>query len=253
MSRTAYDLAQTVVRQPLGPAERTLDVIPVPAPRQSVLKTLLVFIGWTLFTGAVLFAVVTLGSVWLMSSAARDIFTWDTKTTVVTGEAVVESIKQVNKQLFIEHYNAVDIDYTEVPAGWLGMLPIQQSFVVLLKGRVPAGFDLSQLSSQDIWISNDGRRIQLVLPPPQVFAENVNVDFENSRIFTQTDTCPEFICQDSLQAFQAQMLPQGRKLLIAASEQSGILEQAAKDGQLYYEQFLKSLGFAEVRVIVKGE
>jgi hypothetical protein len=49
------------------------------------------------------------------------------------------------------------------------------------------------------------------------------------------------------------MLPQGRQVLIEASERSGILAQTAADGQRYYEQFLQSLGFEEVQVIVRGE
>jgi hypothetical protein len=32
--------------------------------------------------------------------------------------------------------------------------------------------------------------------------------------------------------------------------EAGILEDAAKYGQLYYENFLRSLGFTEVQVIV---
>lgn len=253
MSKTAYDVAQAIVQQPTGQLSRPASEGPVVSARPSALKTILGFLGWTLFSAAALLAIVTLGSIWLTTSTVRDLFNLDAQTKIISGAAVVESIKQVNKQIFIEHYDAVDIDYTEAPSGWLSLLPIKQSFVVLLKGRVPAGFDLRELSPSDVWISSDGHRVQLTLPPPQIFAENVNVDFEHSRILAQSDTCPEFLCQDSLIAFQQQMLPQGRKLLIQASEQSGILEQAAQDGQRYYENFLKSLGFQEVRVIVRAD
>lgn len=253
MSKTAYDTAQAIVQQPTNQLSRPATVDLVMPARPSALKTILGFIGWTLFSAAALLAIVTLGSIWLTTSTVRDIFNLDPQTKIITGDTVIESIKQVNKQIFIEHYDAVDIDYSEAPSGWLSLLPIKQSFVVLLKGRVPAGFDLSQLSPSDVWISSDGQRVQLTLPPPEIFAENVNVDFEHSRILTQSDTCPEILCQDSLTAFQKELLPQGRKLLIQASEQSGILDQAAQDGQRYYENFLKSLGFQEVRVIVRAD
>ena len=61
------------------------------------------------------------------------------------------------------------------------------------------------------------------------------------------------MCEQTIEAYKNQILPEGRRLLIKASEQSGILAQAATDGQRYYEQWLKSLGFAEIRVIVKDE
>ena len=81
-----------------------------------------------------LLAVVTLGSWLVLNNTIRDIFNHDTKVTIIDGAAVVESIKQVNKQIFIEHYNVVDVDYTEAPTGWLRVLPIKQTFVVLLRG-----------------------------------------------------------------------------------------------------------------------
>jgi hypothetical protein len=188
-----------------------------------------------------------------VTDTARDIFAGGTNVQIVTGQAVVESIRQVNKQVFLEHYNTVDIDYSEAPAGWLRYLPIRQSFVVLLKGRVPAGFDLSQLRPEDVWVSRDGRRVQVVLPPPVIFAENVSIDLENSRVLTLNDSCPSILCQDKLVAFKDQMVPQGRELLMEASLRSGIMGQVANDGQRYYEQFLKSLGFEEVRVIIRQE
>ncbi|MEZ4683417.1 MAG: DUF4230 domain-containing protein [Caldilineaceae bacterium] len=199
-----------------------------------------------------------MGSAWLVSDAAAPIFGGSlfpdsTVTTVVNGQAIVESIRSANKQILVEHYNVVDIDYSEAPAGWLGLLPIQQNFVLLLKGRVPAGFDLETLPEGAIWISQDGRRVQLVLPPPVIFTENIALDLENSRILGAGDTCPDFICRDQLTAIQEDLLPQGRRLLAEASMRSGILEQVANDGEHYYEQFLTALGFEEVRVIVSAD
>lgn len=254
MNQAIYDTANAITVQPrdavLPIAQRQL---PAPAAPPSLLRTILNFLGWLIILTLVVIAAVTLSSVWLMSNTARDLFTFDTQTTIVTSQAVVESIKQVNKQIFIEHYNTVDIDYTEAPEGWLRLLGIDQSFVLLLKGRVPAGFNLSRLQESDVWISSDGKRIQLILPPPMIFIDNVNIDFENSRILAQRDTCPDFLCQDNLTALKEQMLPEGRKLLMAASQRSGILTQVANDGKVYYEGLLKSLGFEEVRVVIRGE
>ncbi len=171
--------------------------------------------------------------------------------TVTAGAPVLEAIKHVNKQIFIEHYNAVDVTYTEVP-DWVGIFGIRQEFIVLIRGRVPAGFDLQQLSEKDVWVSADRKRVQLTLPSPIIFKDNVFIDFENSRILSQSDTCPNFICEDNLVAYQSQVMPTGRDKLIEFALKNGILEQSAKDGKEYYEQFLKSLGFEEVRVIVNG-
>ncbi len=255
MSQSIYETAQAITVRPANEVSR-----PVPtssavatAPQPSLLRSVLTFFGWLTILTLVLVAAVLLTSVWLMSNTARDLFNLVTKTTSVSSQAIVESIKGVNKQIFIEHYNTVDIDYTEAPEGWLRLLGIDQSFVLLLKGRVPAGFDLTQLRPEDVWVSSDGKRVQLVLPPPMIFVDNVNLDLENSRILAERDSCPDFLCQNQLGVFKDQMVPEGRKLLMAASQQSGILDQVANDGKVYYEQFLKSLGFEEVRVLIRGE
>jgi hypothetical protein len=175
---------------------------------------------------------------------------------VTAGPPILESIKHVNKQIFIEHYNAVDITYTDAP-DWISLFGIKQEFIkqefiVLIRGRVPAGFDLQGLSEKDVWVSSDGKRVQLTLPSPIVFKDNVFIDFENSRILAQSDTCPNLICEDNLVAYQSQVMPQGRDKLIEFALKNGILEQAAKDGKEFYEQLLKSLGFEEVKVVVNG-
>ncbi len=175
-----------------------------------------------------------------------------TVTTVSAKPGVVDAIKSVNKQIFVEYYITKDIDYTEVPHGWFEKLGLKQQFVLLLKGRVPAGFDMSAVDDSAIWVSEDGSEVQLTLPPPTIFEEQVSLDLENSRILKQTDTCPDFLCNDASQMLLNKSLPEGKTLIIADARESGILYRAALDGQQYYESLLRSLGFETVRVIVSG-
>jgi hypothetical protein len=174
--------------------------------------------------------------------------------TIVDRGTVLGAIERVNKQVFIQHNLAVDIEYTQAPEGWfewLQDLGIKQQFVVLLWGRVPAGFDLRQLDQEDIWISPDGKRIRLTLPPPVIFEDSVSIDFDRSRVYS-LDTCPDLLCRDSVKDYQELVMPEAADRLVQAAREYGILEQAARDGQAYYEQFLKSMGFEEVQVIVTG-
>ena len=83
------------------------------------------------------------------------------------GTPVLEAIHHVNKQLFVEHYLVVDVYLSDAPENWfawLGKLGIRQDFVVLVRGRVPAGFDLTKVGERHIWTSADGKRVQLTLP-----------------------------------------------------------------------------------------
>lgn len=164
-------------------------------------------------------------------------------------------LRHVNKQVMIEYQAAVVVTHTDAPEGWaqlLGRLGIEQQFVVLLRGTVPAGFNLESLDDQDVWISADGKQVRLVLPPPVIFESNVSLDLERSQILAQRDRCPNLLCEDNLVSYQENVLPQGQDLLIEEALRYGILEQAARDGILYYEQFLTALGFEQVEVVVAG-
>lgn len=198
------------------------------------------------------FVAMALGGWWIYQSYIVRNLSLETVTTVRSGAAVVDAVNRVNKQIFIEHYEVVDIDYRQVPKNWLSFLGVEQSFVLLMRGRVPAGIDVSQIKPEDVWISEDGKRAQLTLPPPKVFEENVSIDFEHSRILAMNDTCPDLICENDVTAYQNKLLPEGRALLVDTAEENGILNQAADDAKAYYEQLLKTLGFEDVRVVVTG-
>lgn len=172
--------------------------------------------------------------------------------TVVPGTVLLEAVQHVNKQIFVEHYNAVDVHYSEAPSDWADAIGIRQEFVVLVRGRVPAGFDLRQLSAEDLWISPDGQRAQLTLPAPIILEDQVAIDFDNSYVLVNRDLCPGFLCRDDIEAYQDEILNEGKTYLIEYALQNGILEQAARDGQAYYAQFLRAYGFEEVRVSVTG-
>ena len=211
-----------------------------------------ILIGVAIFFG--LLAVLFLGLVtwWFYSSFVSPEKSERSVTTIVDKGTVVEAIHSVNRQTSIEHDTMVPIVYSEAPKGWIGQLGLKQEMVVIIRGKAPAGFDLSQLDDDDIWVSKDGKRVQITLPPPIVFEENVAIDFEDSQILTQSDLCPDFLCQNSLEAYQEQVLPNAKQLIIDAAHENGILNQAARDGKIYYAQLLESLGFEEVRVIVNG-
>jgi hypothetical protein len=177
------------------------------------------------------------------------------KTVIQVGPAILEQIKHVNQQIFVKHYISVDVTYEETPASWFDLynkIGIKQNFVMLIRGNVPAGFDLSELTEKDIWVSKDGRRVQVTLPAPYIMEDALQIDTEHSRLLAKTDLCPNFLCTTDIEAYQTIIEPEARKKLIAAAQEAGILKQAAEDGRAFYQKLLNGLGFAEVRVVVRG-
>lgn len=171
-----------------------------------------------------------------------------------TSSDILNNIRRVNKQIFIEHDLVVDLDYSDTPEGWfkfLGNLGIKNDFVVLLHGRVAAGIDLQELTPDMIWVSPNGDQVMLTLPPPKVFDDNLNLDIERSRVISRRETCPNFLCQDKLTAFQKDIVPEGRARLKEAAIRNGILEQTASDAKAYYQLLLETLGFKRDKIRIE--
>lgn len=204
---------------------------------------------------AIIIAAVAVALWWVYSLLQRPAAP-ETATTIQTGPVVLEQIRRVNKQIFIEQYLTVDVRYEETPASWFDVyrqLGIKQGFVMLLRGTVPAGVDLKQMREDAIWVSADGRRVQLALPPPRIFEENLSIDRQNSILLAEQDNCPDFLCPESnLQTYWSTIEPEAVDKLQAAALEAGILDQAAEEAREYYENLLYKLGFDEVRVIVQG-
>jgi stress-induced morphogen len=130
---------------------------------------------------------------------------------------------------------------------------IKEEFAVLLRGRVPAGFDLENTPPGSFWVSRDRTSVQLTLPSPVIFEDNVSIDFENSRVLSHSDRCPDLICPATdVEQLLNEALPDGKDRIIEAARRNGILDHAAEAGKDHYQIHLESLGFEEVRVVVRG-
>jgi len=202
-------------------------------------------------SGIIVLALVALG--WRTLNVVENVFGGPSKVTEV-GPAILRQIKQTNKQIFVEHYSYVRLDHTEAPSGvlkFLGGIGIKQAFVMYIHGIVPAGIDLSQFGPEHIRVSNDGQRVEVTLPPPQIFEANVTIDMQNTEIVSSSDFCPNFLCpNDRFEAYKNELEPRAREKLIAGAKEAGILSQVAKEAEAYYSSLLNGLGIAEVKIVI---
>jgi len=160
-----------------------------------------------------------------------------TPTRVTIGD-----IRPLAELATIEYQAVAEIQDERVPDDFRQYLGIKEQVLLLAYGEVKAGFDLSKLSEEDLW--TDGTRAQLHLPPPEILSTSIDYDrthavFHRGTLLMSRDINWEGEIYDTAQ----DSIRQG-------AIEAGILEDAARYGQLYYENFLRSLGFTEVQVIV---
>lgn len=159
----------------------------------------------------------------------------------------IQAIKS-QAELSTVKYSAVTEVYNEtLPAGLLDdLLGNKEQMLMLVYGDVQAGFDLSEIAEEDIW--SDGRRVRLLLPPPKIL--HSSIDFEKTHlVFYDND----LLLDSNNPNLQGEAFKQAQAALEQAALQEGVLEQANEYGQLYFENFLYSLGFSEVEVVVDAQ
>lgn len=159
----------------------------------------------------------------------------------------IQSIKAQAKLSTIEYNTVTEIYREEVPEGWFDeLLGTKERLLMLVYGDVQAGFDLEKLEDADLW--TDGKRVRLVLPAPELLS--TSIDFDRTHIVYYENN---LILEDNNPNLQGEALEEAQRAIEEAALKEKILDKANTHGKLYYENFLRSLGFTEVEVVTNAQ
>ena len=112
-------------------------------------------------------------------------------------------------------------------------------FVIICKGRVRAGFDLTKMKPSDFSVSGDTLRV--TLPPVEVLDVIINpTDYEH---FSGHRTHEETVG----------IILQAKQRLRADAVQAGVLDQAEASGVAGLQRLFYSLGYKQVDIILSKE
>lgn len=170
-----------------------------------------------------------------------------TDTPLPPPVVTIQGIRSQAKLSTVEQTTVTEIYNENVPDGWLdGLLGTKERLLMLTYGSVQAGFDLEKLDEDQLW--TDGKRVRLVLPAPEIISSSI--DFERTRIIYYENS---LLLDDNNPNLQGEALAQAKDAIEQAALEAGILNQANDFGRLYFENFLYSLGFTEVEVVVDAQ
>ena len=112
-------------------------------------------------------------------------------------------------------------------------------FVIICKGRVRAGFDLTKMKPSDFSVSGDTLRV--TLPPVEVLDVIINpTDYEH---FSGHRTHEETVG----------IILQAKQRLRLDAIQAGVLDQAEASGVASLQRLFSSLGYKQVDIILSKE
>jgi hypothetical protein len=160
--------------------------------------------------------------------------------------AVVEQVRSIGELStagFYEELVLTDRDESYLGelkrASGLSRLTGSGDFVIICKGRVRAGFDLTRIQGSDFSISGD--TLRLILPPVEILDVVLNpADYElfsGHRTHEQTTG----------------ILLQAKQRLQQDAVREGILDQAELSAEAQFRRLLSAMGYREVLITFSKE
>lgn len=154
----------------------------------------------------------------------------------------VREIQSMAELATVKYSLTAEVSDVRVPEDLRRQLGVQEEMLLLAYGEVAAGFDLDKLRDEDLWI--DGTRAQLHLPAPEILYSKL--DTTRTRVIYYQKSL--FIQRDI--SMEARAREEAEKAIREEALETDILEHASTYGELFFSNWLRSLGFTEVRIIV---
>ena len=154
---------------------------------------------------------------------------------------VVEKIKEISEFTTACYYEEAVLKDSKVEkheGGFLGLVDTETSkeIVIIAKGKVRAGFDLSKVTEDKINIKND--TIGITLPEPEIFDVIINPsDYE---MYIEEGKWSH----EEVTALQTNY----RTQLLEKAKDAGILNKAKESGKKRLENLFQTFGFSVVEL-----
>lgn len=158
------------------------------------------------------------------------------RTPIVT----VREVRQGAELAVVDMTPSVEFTKHRFPARWRDYLGLDEETTMVVYATVKAGFDLSQMSEDDLW--TDGDRVQLHLPAPQILS--TTIDWSHTYVVDHDKSI--FLKEDP--NFPVAVLKEGTDLIEEHVRREGILNVAEAFGRSYYDDLFQKLGFEKIRI-----
>jgi len=126
--------------------------------------------------------------------------------------------------------------------GKLRQLLFGDKVLLIARGKVIAGFDLTKMQPQDF--KGLGSSVTLTLPAPEILS--TNIDNSQTRVF---DRDQGIFTKGELN-LEAEARQQAESAIRQAACEGGILDEATRNGKQQIETIFKAAGFSSVTVTV---
>ena len=165
-----------------------------------------------------------------------------TATPTPTPIAVITGINAFGRLETLQYTMRDIVQIEDEPATLLERFS-RDKLLLIAEGEVVAGFDLRKVTEDDIVVL--GTTVLIFLPPPEVLYSRI----DNEKTFVYERETGILRRPDPDLESEARRLAEEH--LVSWALDRDILDKAEETGVIYLENFLRSLGFTQVRVEVR--
>jgi hypothetical protein len=138
------------------------------------------------------------------------------------------------------------ISLTDEQEQLFGLVKAKDAILLVASGSVVAGVDLSGLTDADVVIDPVGHKVRLRLPSSEILSSRLDADHT---FVYQRDTDLLARRKESL---ETQARQEAERTLAKAAAEGGIVERSNASVRRTVETLLRSLGFSDVEVVLRG-
>lgn len=155
---------------------------------------------------------------------------------------VITQVRELSRLEGVSYHVERVVDLKDEQRALLGLVPADDSILLVASGDVIAGVDLERLQPEDVVVAPDRRSVTIRLPPAEVFSARL----DNDRTYVHTRKTDLLAArQESLETRARQLAEQ---TLRSAAEDAGIVKRAEESVSRTVRSLVRALGFETVRV-----
>lgn len=164
---------------------------------------------------------------------------------IIDRGGTILQIRGLNR-LETQSFSAERVIEARVERGNALDLLLGERLLLIARGEVVAGVDLSKLRDSDVTISPDGKQITLRLPPSEIFS--ARLDNANTRVYDKQSGVGTRLFGTENKDLETQARQGAEGEILKAACESQITQRAADEARRSLEQFLKLADFETVTV-----
>lgn len=138
------------------------------------------------------------------------------------------------------------ISLTDKQNRLFGLVQAEDAILLVESGAVVAGTDLSGLTDADVAVDAARHSVRITLPPSQILSARLD---EDHTFVYRRDT--ELLAQRK-ETLETRARQEAERTLAAAASEGGIVERSNESVRRTVESLMRSLGFTQIEVTLRG-